>query len=283
MPKAIPISFAFICILAVLMAGCSNSTPTPVPTPTPQIVYITVTATPATSAIVSDQPTPVSTTMVITAIPTVRKAYTTDEINKHFVDIAFSNDFPVISKWTAGTMKISITGAFNDNDRAILSTFHKQFNDHSSTTKLPSDPTESTQGSILINFLSGSSLKNLAQDTSYSGTNTKQIVNKDDAGTIGSIYRVNRQQSFSTGVVYVNSDLTGDERAHYIIRGLLYYLGFPGETGTYPDSIFYSEQNNATTPNIVDWKAIELMYGAKITNGMTLNNVKSVLLIMNTN
>jgi hypothetical protein len=283
MSKEIPMYFAIICILAVMIAGCSNSTSTSVPTPTPQIVYVTVTPTQAPSAIISNQETSVPLTPIVTATPSVKKAYTTDEINKHFVDIAFSNDFTVISKWTAGTMKISITGAFNNNDKMILSTFQQQFNDHSSTTKLPSDPTESTQGSILINFLSGSSLKNLAQDTSYTSSNTKQIINKDDAGTIGSIYRVNRQQSYSTGVVYINSDLTGDERAHYIIRGLLYYLGFPGETGTYPDSIFYSGQNNATTPNLVDWKAIELMYGAKITNGMTLSNVKSVLLIMNTN
>jgi hypothetical protein len=46
MRKGILVSLALICILAVMMAGCTDAPPAPVPTPTPQIIYVTVLVTP---------------------------------------------------------------------------------------------------------------------------------------------------------------------------------------------------------------------------------------------
>ena len=47
-------------------------------------------------------------------------------------------------------------------------------------------------------------------------------------------------------------------------------------TVKYPESVFYAGANNASQLSEIDWKAVELMYGKKITNGMTKANVKSV-------
>ena len=45
--------------------------------------------------------------------------------------------------------------------------------------------------------------------------------------------------------IYLNSDLQGAERNHYLERAMLHYLGFPGQTYSYPDSVFfYSTQSN---------------------------------------
>ncbi len=198
-------------------------------------------------------------------------------------------------------VKDDVTGDFTASDVNILSAFQQQFNNYSSTTQLSSQPIENEKGSIVLDFLPESSLQNLAMDTSYSSTLGKQIINKDGAGNIGSIYRTSvnqipQDQSYPAvsaqtsvigdgviGTIYVNSDLTGDERTHFIIRGLLYYLGFVGQTGTYPDSIFYAGQNNTTTPSLIDWDAISLMYGNTISSGMSLSDVENTLLILNTN
>jgi len=56
-------------------------------------------------------------------------------------------------------------------------------------------------------------------------------------------------------------------------------LGFPGETGTYPDSIFYSGSDTVTSLNKIDVKALELMYSTKISYGMDLYKIKQLLFI----
>ena len=73
-------------------------------------------------------------------------------------------------------------------------------------------------------------------------------------------------------MIYVNSDLATGERDHYLVRGVLYYLGFPGETRQYPTSIFYSQPNDVVNLSTIDWQASELMYGNKISNGINLTN-----------
>jgi hypothetical protein len=58
MQKGIPGSLVLICLLAVMIAGCTNAPPAPVPTPTPQIIYVTVlvTLTPAPTTMATPAP-----------------------------------------------------------------------------------------------------------------------------------------------------------------------------------------------------------------------------------
>jgi hypothetical protein len=81
----------------------------------------------------------------------------------------------------------------------------------------------------------------------------------------------------SKEVIFINSNLKGDKRTHWILRGLLDNLGFPGETYDYPDSIFYAGSETTTRLSDLDWKAVQLMYGSKITPGMTSDRVKALL------
>jgi hypothetical protein len=53
-------------------------------------------------------------------------------------------------------------------------------------------------------------------------------------------------------------------------------MGFQGETAKYKDSLFYSGSTDAKQPSILDLKAIQLMFGKKVTNGMTKSNVKDL-------
>jgi hypothetical protein len=76
---------------------------------------------------------------------------------------------------------------------------------------------------------------------------------------------------------YVNSDLQGDERSRWLLRAVLCNLGFSGESSKYPDSLFYSNVNNVANLSDIDWKAVQLMYGIKIKDGMTKSAVKAVI------
>jgi hypothetical protein len=71
MRKGILVSLALVCILAVMMAGCTDAPPAPVPTPTPQIIYVTVlvtpTPTPATIATTAPDQRPGTLTVMAPA------------------------------------------------------------------------------------------------------------------------------------------------------------------------------------------------------------------------
>gem|GEM_PF-2953521 len=254
-------------------------------TPTTPAAKVTAKATtPAVKATTTAaKVTAKATTPAVKATTTAAKAtatpvaYTSSQIYQHLINIAFSTDNTKIDKLNGTNVKVSVANSYDDNDIATLTAFIRQFNtDLSSTVQLSSTPSQGDQGNIVIHFLPGVALDSLASDSSYNSINGQQVINRDDAGTICSIYRTITYQTSSSDNVYVNDDLTGNKRAHYTLRGLLYYMGLPGETMSYRDSMFYSEPNTNVNLSAIDVKAVQLLYGSKITNGMTVSNLKSM-------
>ena len=156
--------------------------------------------------------------------------YSTSDIYRHFVDIAFSPDYPSILKWNKDFVHVAVTGNYDSRDIKTINNFLQVFNNYSSTTKLPREVQQGeTLGDIVLNFLPESSLNNIKLDTSW------KISRNPENGTINFIYKTNPfQYGVVTHTVYINSDLKGDARTHWILRSLLFELGFPGETGMYP-------------------------------------------------
>ncbi len=259
-------------ILVILAGGCTSTAPSAQPTATSTIV-------PGTTPF----PTPPKVTSSETAaIPEVipsstitQTLYSTSDIYKHFVDIAFSPDYPSIHKWNKEFVHVALTGNYDSTDIKTINNFLQVFNSYSTTTKLPKEVQQSeTLGDIVVTFLPESSLNNINLDTSW------KISRNPENGTINFIYKTNPfQYGVITHTVYINSDLKGNARTHWILRSLLYELGFPGETGMYPDSIFYSGSDTVTSLSKIDLKALELMYGTKISNGMSLNKIREILVI----
>lgn len=263
-------------LCAVYIAGCSNapSAPviTPVPTPTVPVTTNAPVQTNATTIDVIDQPTPAVTTATPADQSAAALAYSTNDINRHFIDIAFGPDYSTITKWDKPYITIAITGSYTDSDVNLLSDFSRTFNASSSFTHLSPDIKRGEKGDIVLNFLPESSMKNI-------NTAASTKISRDANGDIIFIY--SPASTLSDETIYINSDLKGDARTHWMLRSLLYELGFPGETGSYYDSIFYSDAATATSLNKIDLKAVALMYGSKIKNGMTLNDVKQLLLLNN--
>ena len=48
-------------------------------------------------------------------------------------------------------------------------------------------------------------------------------------------------------------------------------------TAKYPESIFYAGTTNSSQMSVIDLKALKLIYGNKITNGMTKSRVSGVM------
>nr|WP_319375669.1 hypothetical protein [uncultured Methanoregula sp.] len=206
-----------------------------------------------------------------TAKPATPISYSSAEIGTHLLEIAFGPDNNIIQKPTKDLLAISFRGANKDSDIAVVKNFVDQFNNYSTTTKFSTNiDTNSQSADITLNFLPESALRQLNVDD-------KTIIVKDlQTGTYYFV-RTNTN-TFGTSIqeTYINSDLTGNARARWILRAILYNLGFKGETAKYSDSLFYSGSTDAKQPSAIDLKAIQLMFGKKVTNGMTKTNIKDL-------
>jgi hypothetical protein len=200
---------------------------------------------------------------------TTNTALSSAVINKFFMNIAFGPDNTIIEKPDETRISLAIKGAYDDNDTATIDQFEAQFNNVSRTNKFTFDKT-SDIATIKITFLPGTAMDNIMDSNASALTPTIS-----DTGVITYIKGNLVTPYLNENLLYINSDFNGDQRKHWIMRGVLSELGFVGETTDYPDSIFYSGSDNTTQLSDLDWKAVGLMYGSKITPGMSFDRVKA--------
>jgi hypothetical protein len=207
---------------------------------------------------------------------TNKTAVSPADIKTLFMSVAFGPNNLVIQKTAVKQISLSFFGDYDDNDTATVEQFKGQFDNTSYTSKFTSNKI-SEIATIKMNFLPESSLENIAN------SNSNAVVYKDpNTGAICYIldsYSTMTNTYITIQVLYINSDFTGDQRKHWILRGLLSELGFVGETTDYPDSIFYSGSNTTAQLSVIDWKTVALMYSGKITPGMSFDRAKSLLQI----
>ncbi|HWQ67601.1 MAG TPA: hypothetical protein VN372_12135, partial [Methanospirillum sp.] len=79
-----------------------------------------------------------------------------------------------------------------------------------------------------------------------------------------------------TRLILIN-DITLKDREHFLIRGILWSMGFHGETTKYQDSFFYRGGNVNTKFSLMDEDAIRLLYGGRLQSGMDVESIKKAL------
>jgi hypothetical protein len=216
----------------------------------------------ATTAKATPTPTPTATPQV----------YGSTDIGNHLVDIAFGPDNNVIQKLAGTAVPVTVSGSYTTNDVAQLNAAINQFNLNSATTQLADNITfNSGTAGIQFVYLSGAQLNQLPVDNTT-------ISYKDPTGNYYFLQIGQTAISSKNGMkTFINADMTGAERAHWTLRAFLLNLGFFGQTAKYPDSLFYAAPNNTTQLSAIDLDALQLMYGKKITNGMTKSTVRSII------
>lgn len=200
-------------------------------------------------------------TIKVTATP-APKAYSSTEVGNHLLEIAFGPTNSKIVKANKSLMSISLSGSSSDSDIDRLNTFIETFNLYSATTKIATNLNVMGKGDIPLVFMPDEGLAQINPDL---------IVVQYRDVTTGAHYLVVTHEK-----TYINSDLNGVARNRWLLRGVLVNMGFYGETVKYPDSLFYAEITPAMEPSMIDWKAIQLMYGTKVNMGMTKAQVKAL-------
>jgi hypothetical protein len=256
----------FVMLIILLFSGGCISTQQTTPGVSP--ITQTVLQTPP-----SGTPGP---TVTATIFPTGlgQTVLTNENIKRHFMNIAFGRDTTYIQKsYPDPDYRISfyLSGKFDDSDSALLRNFTRDYDKITATSTFSDDVIKTRQraypGEIDLIFFPEESLKSMDESS---------IRHKDiDTQTGDILFYIPREKD----KVYINTDLTGDYRKHAIIKAILYYLGFPGQTYDYPDSMFYANgfSNVMLTP--LDIAAINTMYDGRIYPGMSFDEVRRVLLL----
>ncbi|MCK9580508.1 MAG: hypothetical protein M0Q92_08665 [Methanoregula sp.] len=212
---------------------------------------------------VTPKPTTTPAKVTVSAIPTA-KAYSSADIGYHLIEIAFGPDSSKIQKANKSLVAVSYLGPYKETDVTILNDFIGQFNAYSATTKISTNVNFNSPADITLEFLPGESLNQLNSDL------TRASYKNVDSGTI---YFIRSEEK-----TFINTDMSGNVRKRWIQRAILYDLGFSGETAKYSDSLFYTDTSLGNQMSSLDWKAIQLMYGKKITDGMTKAVVKTLVI-----
>ena len=258
------------------MPDAGQRTPVPTTITVPLTIIPETMVTPQIPA-ATPAPVPVTTTLpyaTTTIRPTTspESLVSADEARDHFMDIAYSATNEIVRyNFTDYPNPLVIKLVTPDNtDTVFLLATIKDFNGASQTVRISEKIIEERgEGDITIKFLPDSGLDSIRlHDVSYSGPSMKRreftYQGKPAAKTLWD-------------TIYINSNLKGDARNHTIARCLFYELGVTGETTKYPDSVFYAEENTNTRLNAADKKAITILYGTSLSQGMTLEDLRKVI------
>jgi len=224
---------------------------------------------PVSPSVTSVTVVPSETTME-PASPTPVPTISSDAVKLHFLDLAFGAGNAYLERWNAtdnnGRIVISVT-AGTDADTLLLENAARQFDSVSRTNGLSGQIKQDSTGDISIKFIPPNGMEGIAINASSSRPTREFEINGTTAAKI------------TQGSIYISADLKGDVRNHTLIRSLFYELGVVGTTDTYPDSVFYSGDNTNVNLTYADLKALEILYGAGLTGGMSLNDVKKAVYI----
>lgn len=195
-----------------------------------------------------------------------------EDINRHFINIAFGNKRTAIDRAQPSMLGISVRDGYVDEDITALKEFIQEFNKLSRTTTLSQNIKTETPGKLNIRFLKQDGLKEIDMK------NIQDTLRDPDNNNIQIL--ISTKASNGDMTAYVNADLQGDKKIHYMLRALMYMLGFAGYTADYPDSLFNSYSETTTKLSIIDKEAVKLMYGGtSITSGMNVDAVRKVLMM----
>jgi hypothetical protein len=259
------IFLVFVGISLILVSGCispqvSPDTP-PATTPATQITQVP-TAEPTTPSLPG----------------TLSVPFTRDEVSELFIDIAFGCDNTGVNMFPPSSenhLFYSLEGQVSDDDSEFVRQFTKEFNLLTPVEVFSEDPL-SSRGSPIV-FYPLKSLDSL--DKSFIAC---QEIDPDSGEPLYIIYksvieRPNGNEEVITRI-YLNAALQGAGRNHYLQKAMLYYLGFPGQTYAYPDSAFYYDTRSTVEFTPLDIEAIKTMYHPGIYPGMSVQEVRWLLL-----
>ena len=255
---------SFIGIFCILTAGCLAPQAIPQTSPTP----------PPTT-----QSTPLPTTELPTPSPvnTPSIQFTRDEVYELFIDIAFGCDNTWVTMFSPSSenhLFISLEGEVNSSDIDFATRFAEEFNRIAPIEVFSEEPLNS-RGSPII-FYPENSLNSL-EKRFIACQETDPVTGEPLSIIYKTVTELPNGDEETTTKIYLNANLAGVERNHYLQKAMLYYLGFPGQTYNYPESVFYYDSRSTVDFTQLDIEAMKTLYHPGIYPGMSVQEVRWLL------
>jgi len=252
----------------ILIMGCSTQQQTTQqnivsPTSSPQITSTQIASTPQTitPSVIEEKPVQI----------------TNLDANRHFLDIAFGRSTNNLKKNLNGLV-YTLNGKYSESDKKIISDFAKDYNNFTSTKTFIDSPIVEKGDGMSINFYPQDYVKKLGEHKYQEIDPTTGDINfAMDIKYVESYHSLGPALEFPQ--FYINPDLTGNVRQHYIMKAMLLSIGFQGTTINYPDSFFYTGNNDKINLTPLDKAAINVMHDVRIINGMTFDSAKESLIL----
>lgn len=254
----------FIAISCILTAGCIT------PETTPENSPVTAPTTESSPVPTTEPPTPSDT------VPEAAQ-FTRDDVHELLMDIAFGCDNTGVTMFSPSSenhLFFSLEGQVIPADIDFVSLFTRQFNRITPIEVFTDEPLNS-RGSPII-FYPDDSLDSLekrfvaCQELDPESGKPLYIIYK-------SVTELPNGESETTTKIYLNANLAGAEREHYLQKAMLYYLGFPGQTYNYPDSVFFYNTRSTTDFTTIDIEAMKTLYHPGIYEGMSIQELRWLL------
>jgi hypothetical protein len=236
--------------LIILTTGCLSE-----PSAQNSIVPQNSTIMPTLSSVLT--PDPAENTPIMPVVQTTRQI-TSDDIKNHFLDIALGVETFGINKRIPKDISMDST---IPSDKELVQNFIFEFNDLSTSKDIFENIKTGAMGDLKIKFVNQDGME-------YLPSNHKKFKSNNT---------ITAMIDTDTNIIYVNSDLKGDQRNHTLLRSIYYSIGVKGDTLAYPDSLFYYDDNNNTKLTLLDKKAIEILFGKALWNGMSVDDIKQII------
>lgn len=199
---------------------------------------------------------------------------TMDDISLHLIDIVFGKDNQKVSVFQSDIdYKFFFTDEYHEEDIRSVLEFARLFNDISGIVTIEDEECERSflPGSyrIIPYYYYNITIISPVRFSEYlDDKDPTEVVLRSLRGKAIGIVR-------HDGLI-LTDDLSRDERNYYLLRGILWSMGFHGESTRYLDSFFSKGKMNQNFSEI-DLQAISLLYGGRLNDGMDLEGVKMAL------
>ena len=198
-----------------------------------------------------------------------------DKVGNHLIDITFGRDNAKTDLFVQSPeYLIWLDAMYKQEDLHILNEYIDLLNDLSQTVRfedekiaLPSYQPNYVPNPYVhykISFIDKDYFKEKLDDRD----STQEQILKGQKGQSVALVRKDH--------LFILSDLQKEERAHLLIKGLLFSMGFHGESPL-KDSFFNPGNTRQTNLSVLDKEAVRLMYGGRLQSGLDVDGIKKAL------
>ncbi len=199
---------------------------------------------------------------------------TDEKVGNHLIDITFGRDNSKTELFdNTKEYLIWFDAMYRPEDLQTIREFIEGINDLSQTTRFSDDdialPSYKPNYNPIPYIYYKISIvdKDLLKEKLDKRDSSKEQILKDNNGVSVALVRNDH--------LFLLNDLSGDERKHFLLKGLLFSMGFHGESKL-QDSFFYNH-GIKTVLSPLDKMAIELLYGGRLQSGLDVEAVKKTL------